>query len=198
MTHMAVTKALRYQILRRDGFRCHYCGATAEQSKLRVDHVIPEALGGPTEPGNLVTACHDCNAGKAATPPDAASVATLDERNVEWATALEQAKANASAKWEKRRDNAMEFKALWDDWKDPDGRPMPLPDDYPDALETWLRRGLTKADLRELVHVAMAKKNLPNVATFRYFAGCCRRRLTELETEASRLLNERQAATGED
>lgn len=192
---MPVSKSLRYQILRRDGFRCHYCGATAEQSALRVDHVIPEALGGPTEPGNLVTACQDCNAGKAATPPDAETVAGLDERNVQWAAALEQAKARAAEQYEQRRSNALEFKAMWDDWTDPDGKPMPLPDDYPDAIETWLRRGLTKRDLRELVHVAMAKRNLPNVATFRYFAGCCWRRLTELETEASRLLNERQAAS---
>lgn len=57
---------LRFAILRRDGFRCVYCGATPERAALRVDHVIPRSAGGPTEEFNLVTACHTCNAGKAA------------------------------------------------------------------------------------------------------------------------------------
>ncbi|TXH55718.1 MAG: HNH endonuclease [Desulfurellales bacterium] len=58
---------LRFAILRRDGFRCVYCGATPDRAELRVDHVIPHSAGGPTEEFNLVTACLPCNAGKAAT-----------------------------------------------------------------------------------------------------------------------------------
>lgn len=61
---MGVPKRLRFEVFRRDGFRCRYCGATPDQKQLRPDHVIPEVLGGRTEPANLVTACEDCNSGK--------------------------------------------------------------------------------------------------------------------------------------
>jgi 5-methylcytosine-specific restriction endonuclease McrA len=42
---MAWTK-LRFSILRRDSFRCYYCGESAPDVVLHVDHVIPRALGG--------------------------------------------------------------------------------------------------------------------------------------------------------
>lgn len=58
---------LRFEILKRDGFRCSYCGATAKAgARLQVDHVKPKAAGGTDDPKNLTTACGDCNAGKAA------------------------------------------------------------------------------------------------------------------------------------
>ncbi|MGI8915489.1 MAG: HNH endonuclease [Chloroflexota bacterium] len=34
--------------------------------KSAVDHIIPQALGGPTEEGNLWLACSLCNASKGA------------------------------------------------------------------------------------------------------------------------------------
>jgi hypothetical protein len=63
-----LSKSVRFEIFKRDGFRCHYCGATPDRALLRVDHVEPVAHGGSNEPHNLITACHDCNAGKSATP----------------------------------------------------------------------------------------------------------------------------------
>lgn len=58
---------LRFEILKRDGFRCSYCGVSArEGARLQVDHVKPKASGGTDDPKNLTTACETCNAGKAA------------------------------------------------------------------------------------------------------------------------------------
>jgi hypothetical protein len=76
---MAVSKRLRYEILRRDNHACRYCGATAPQVKLNVDHVIPTSLGGSDKPGNLVTACADCNSGKTSSLPNAEPVADVDQ-----------------------------------------------------------------------------------------------------------------------
>ena len=62
-----MTPSLRYEVLRRDHFRCQICGA--EQSdgvKLHVDHIIPIAKGGKTELSNLRTLCDLCNIGKGA------------------------------------------------------------------------------------------------------------------------------------
>lgn len=57
-------KGLRFEILRRDGFKCRYCGATPNQGVLHVDHIVPVAEGGANEHSNLVTACSTCNLGK--------------------------------------------------------------------------------------------------------------------------------------
>ncbi len=68
MARKALSKRTRFEIFKRDGFQCIYCGVTPERAVLRVDHVKPVAEGGGDEPENLVTACHDCNAGKGPVP----------------------------------------------------------------------------------------------------------------------------------
>lgn len=60
-----MTDSLRYDILKRDGFRCQLCGATAKEgAKLHVDHIIPVSKGGKTVASNLRTLCDRCNMGK--------------------------------------------------------------------------------------------------------------------------------------
>ena len=60
-----VNDSLRYDILKRDKFRCCICGATANDGvKLEVDHIIPVSKGGKSEKSNLQTLCERCNRGK--------------------------------------------------------------------------------------------------------------------------------------
>lgn len=59
-----VRPRLRFAVLARDGFACRYCGRTAPEVKLHVDHVTPKADGGTDHPDNLCAACSDCNQGK--------------------------------------------------------------------------------------------------------------------------------------
>lgn len=61
---MSVSTRTRFEIFKRDGFRCVYCGATPMNAVLTVDHVEPQAKGGGDDPSNLVTACQACNGGK--------------------------------------------------------------------------------------------------------------------------------------
>ena len=56
----------RFKIFQRDKFACVYCGRKSPDVELTADHVTPYCKGGLTVPENLVTACRDCNAGKAA------------------------------------------------------------------------------------------------------------------------------------
>lgn len=56
--------ALRFKVLRRDGFTCTYCGRGPPEVQLHVDHVVPFTAGGMTVIDNLKTACRDCNLGK--------------------------------------------------------------------------------------------------------------------------------------
>jgi hypothetical protein len=63
----SVNLRLRFDILKRDGFRCVACGASPATSpgvELHVDHVIPWSRGGESEAGNLQTLCSACNQGK--------------------------------------------------------------------------------------------------------------------------------------
>lgn len=54
----------RFKVLMRDGFKCKYCGSTADEKELEVDHIIPRSRGGSNNMENLVTACFECNRGK--------------------------------------------------------------------------------------------------------------------------------------
>ena len=60
-----MTQSLRYDILKRDGFRCQICGRTATDGiTLEVDHIVPISRGGKTVAENLRTLCKECNRGK--------------------------------------------------------------------------------------------------------------------------------------
>lgn len=62
-----ISKKLRFEIFKRDGFTCQYCGKMSPDVVLEVDHIKPVASGGKNEMLNLVTACLSCNRGKGAT-----------------------------------------------------------------------------------------------------------------------------------
>ena len=50
----------RRAVFARDGHRCQYCGAAAEN----IDHVIPRSRGGLHAWDNVVASCRPCNARK--------------------------------------------------------------------------------------------------------------------------------------
>ena len=50
-------RALRAEVIIRDGRRCQLCGAPATD----VDHVIPVSQGGADDPTNLRALCAHCN-----------------------------------------------------------------------------------------------------------------------------------------
>ena len=59
-----IPKSVRFEVFKRDKFTCQYCGASAPDVILEVDHIKPVAKGGTNDILNLVTACRDCNRGK--------------------------------------------------------------------------------------------------------------------------------------
>ncbi|ACD89261.1 MAG: HNH endonuclease [Chlorobium limicola] len=61
-------------ILRRDAFRCQYCGRT--DLPLTVDHILPRSRGGEESWENLITACLRCNTKKGNRTPSEAGMAT--------------------------------------------------------------------------------------------------------------------------
>ena len=62
---------LRHLVMRRDNFKCRYCGAAPAITpgvQLVIDHIVPRSKGGETLYENLQTLCEPCNGGKSDLP----------------------------------------------------------------------------------------------------------------------------------
>ncbi len=57
---------LRYDTLKRAGFRCELCGISADERALDVDHILPRKHGGQDVAENFQALCWKCNADKGA------------------------------------------------------------------------------------------------------------------------------------
>ena len=69
---MSVSKKIRFEVFKRDGFSCAYCGKSPPKVTLECDHIEPKSKGGSDDINNLITACFDCNRGKRNIPLDKA------------------------------------------------------------------------------------------------------------------------------
>jgi ATP adenylyltransferase len=58
--------SLRYEVLKRAGFRCELCGISADERAIEVDHILPRKHGGEDDITNLQALCFKCNANKGA------------------------------------------------------------------------------------------------------------------------------------
>lgn len=186
---MAVSKRLRFEILRRDNHQCRYCGATAPDATLTIDHVVPAALGGGDDPTNLVTACRDCNAGKSSISADAGIVADVASDAIRWADAMAVvARARAQAR-QQANELYLGFESAWKNWYYTDWRGQEiyadLPGDWRRSIDQFLDAGLELDDLTELIRVAM---NARTSDEWRYFCGCCWRRIRENQEMAASIL----------
>jgi len=61
---ITLSKKTRFEVFKRDKFKCQYCGREAPNIVLEIDHIKPISKGGINDMLNLVTSCFDCNRGK--------------------------------------------------------------------------------------------------------------------------------------
>lgn len=183
---MAVTKRTRFEVLRRDAHTCQYCGETAPNVVLQIDHIIPVALGGDDKPSNLVTACKDCNSGKTSIPPDSPLVAGLSERAAAYALGMIDKMTRFRADLESLEEYEEEFVTYWETWHivgKPDSK-IPLPPDYKLSLWRWAQMGVPFAAFELAVPKAMAKRGLQGeYGVFQYMAGIIARMINEREID---------------
>tara|TARA_R110002020_G_C15934013_1_gene744075 strand:+ start:128 stop:643 length:516 start_codon:yes stop_codon:yes gene_type:complete len=99
-------------VFERDGFSCKYCGRTADEVTLQVDHVHPVCEGGGNEMENLLTACFDCNSGKSGrvieSMPESEHLRLTQERR-ELEASLEEKRLIAELKKEQKQDRVNDF-----------------------------------------------------------------------------------------
>lgn len=79
MGRKAISKKVRFEVFKRDGFKCQYCGAHPPGVLLHIDHINPVAAGGGNDIDNLIAACESCNLGKGARSLDVVPM-TLREK----------------------------------------------------------------------------------------------------------------------
>lgn len=147
---MAVSKTLRYQVLRRDGFRCR---------------------GGADEPANLVTACRPCNGGKAASNPDASLVDQVAEDALRWSQAMRWAAEIQASEREQRNAYINAFADAWNGWTI-GGEQVWIPNDWSLSIGHFYDLGLELAVVVDLMETAMHRQ-IPERKTFAYLCVCC-------------------------
>lgn len=185
---MAVTKRTRFEVLRRDNHTCQYCGAKAPDVTLHIDHVMPVALGGDDKPGNLVTACKECNSGKASITPDSPLVEGLSDRAAAYALGMQDKMTRFRADVVGLRAFESAFLRAWNVWT-LDGEHFPLPTDYKMSLFNWQQMGVHVEVFDVIIPVAIDKFNRDRSfaaeSVFRYMAGVLTRMLDQREIDLS-------------
>lgn len=185
---MAVSKRLRFEVLKRDNHSCRYCGGTAPDVVITIDHVVPVTLGGQDLAENLVAACRDCNAGKSSVPPDAAAVADVAEDAVRWRRAMEIATQGAAAERFERREICDSFLLTWEQWPLWNGNIADIPDDWETSILHFISAGLTIDDIHEATQVAATRRQIHHSQRWRYFCGVCWKMLADRQEIARAIL----------
>ncbi len=174
---MSVGKTARFEVFRRDNFTCKYCGQSAPEVVIDIDYVVPISLGGSDKPSNLVTACRDCNQGKASRSMGDPFAEKVNEDAEGWAEAIRRAAEERRKVREIELRNAHEFYSLWIEY----GPGVDLPYDFPQTITRFLSLGLEKSDLAELV-VTVDHRGIRD--PWRYFCGACHNRVRQIQEQA--------------
>lgn len=186
---MTISRRLRFEILRRDGYTCRYCGAMAPFVTLAVDHVIPVALAGGDEPSNLVTACTDCNAGKASIQPGSPLVDDIDTAALLWAQAMAKATEARRAELADVDADVMAFRQRWEYWHyGEDETPFPLPTDWVITIERFLVLEVSIDDMARAMETAMRTNGVRD--RFRFFCSLVWKEIGARQELARRLIED--------
>lgn len=174
----SLSKKTRFEVFKRDGFVCQYCGATPPSVILHVDHIHPVAEGGENDMDNLITACSSCNLGKSANLLTNIPK-SLKDKTAEVAEREEQLKgynAILMAKAERLENEAWEVIHVLEN---------------SDKVESFDRKNfmsikkflekLPLADVLRAAEITSSKWRYIGDAAFRYFCGICWSMIRELE-----------------
>lgn len=170
-----ISKRTRFEVFKRDGFCCQYCGAHPPRVLLEVDHIVPVAEGGANDMDNLVTSCEPCNRGKGAVPLTVIPEG-LAEKAARVAEAEEQL-AGYSAVMQARRDR-IETDA-WRVVAALTGEDS-IRRDWLQSIKNFVTR-LGPEPVIEAAEIARGAKPWSEPQRFRYFCGICWNKVRELD-----------------
>lgn len=171
-----IGKKLRFDVFKRDGFICQYCGEHPPSVILHVDHIHAVVDGGTNDVDNLITACEGCNLGKGATPlsniPE-----SLKDKALKIAESEAQIKGYQSIISKKRdriEDEAWDVARIFipdtDTFRKDDFR----------TIKNFIEK-LGFDDVREAADIATSKSFFQLQRKFKYFCGICINKMRELK-----------------
>lgn len=164
-----ISKKTRFEVFKRDGFRCQYCGAHPPEVILHVDHITAVAIGGENDQDNLVTSCEPCNLGKGARPLSVSPQSLSDKAKMiaEREEQLLGYQAIAEARRNRIEDEVWRVLALLNGGRRVDSAPR---DEYASVQRFIEALGLH--EVLEAADIAMGASHSYK-GPFRYFCGVC-------------------------
>lgn len=177
MARKPLSKKVRFDVFKRDGFTCQYCGAHPPKVILECDHIHPVAEGGTDEIDNLITSCFNCNRGKAATPLTVIPK-SLSEKAAEVSEREEQLRGYQEVLSQKRERLEREMWLIADTIQ-----PKASEEGYLRTYLLSIKRFLEALgfdDVLEAAEIARANGNYYSEnRRFRYFCGICHRKIRD-------------------
>jgi len=170
----SLSKKTRFDVFKRDGFKCQYCGAHPPEVTLEIDHIRPVALGGENEIDNLVAACFDCNRGKGAGDLNAVpqSLAEKAAMVAEQEAQLEGYQEILRAKRNRIESDCWDVADKFIEHFSCDGIKKT---DFA-SIKRFIEK-MGAADVVDAMEIAIAAKPYSEYTCFKYFCGVCWNRI---------------------
>ena len=174
---MALSVRTRFEVFKRDGFTCRYCGRKSPDVVLEVDHIVPVSKGGSDDEMNLATACWECNHGKAGVPLN--TVITGEDPHDQAVLACERQRQLDEYNRVIAADREARDRDAWDliiYWQKEQGVQPDQDKNYTELKVNigWLMNALTwcpKEQIREFMDYALYRGMTKN---WRYVKACAR------------------------
>lgn len=165
-----ISTRARFEIFKRDGFTCQYCGSTPPKAILHVDHIHPVKLGGNNDPDNLITSCDLCNMGKSAIPLTSVPKSLKDK-------SAEIAEREAQILGYTQIMDAAKERLENDTWRVVEILDPGAPDrGYPRARFASVKNFVSMLGVHEVedaAEIASDRRGIRSAAAFKYFCGIC-------------------------
>lgn len=176
MARKAISAKKRFDIFKRDGFVCTYCGGHPPNVVLHIDHIVAVARGGHGGDDNLTTACDRCNLGKGAgdlsvapmSLPEKAAMVREKEAQLRGYYEVMEAARN------RLEQEAWQIVAAFDETKDR------FPRDWLQSIKRFIER-LGFHETLDAMDIARTKQPYYENPRFKYFCGICWKKITDLE-----------------
>lgn len=180
MKRKPLSKRARFEVFKRDAFTCQYCGRKPPEVVLHCDHIMAVANGGTSNDWNLVTACVDCNQGKAAVPLAVTVIPPLPDPKIQQEK-LDQLAAYKEFLAAKQGTESAWIKETLKDWlaviKKLDRVPY-VANTVKQAASQFVSAGLTPPEIISALQTTLDRTADGFVLygsgrSFKYFCGCC-------------------------
>lgn len=170
----AVSARRRFNLFKRDGFACQYCGSKPPNVVLEIDHILPVSKGGKSVDHNLITSCFECNRGKSNVSLEDVPQPIEQQlrEQVERQTQLEAYNKFLMQARKRKQSAARELRKYWNECFGVEFcENKGFQDVKLQTMTTFLNQ-LPLAHVMDAVDIARKKVNYESRA-FKYFCGVC-------------------------